>query len=586
MVKKLNRDAFLIKLLLEKGIKQCDIVKLLHLKKQKVSYWANTELKNTQKRRKKLNEIFVTKIRELARNKTTSAMSSRKIAAIINQELEKENVLDKNNKPLTIHHGTVCAYLREYYGKPKKIRKTFFLNPEQMQRRVEYCNMIIDRKINFDQIMFTDECIIDLSSYTNDSIRLDPMTKEQLKVGDRKVYDLVNRPKRKYEKYLMIAGGICYYGVSHLMFLEGTMNDFAYGQALLFYKEDIEAMKDKFGIKLIFEQDGAATHRTKANITLLNRLFTKSGWIQNSPNSPDLAYPIEDLWSIIKPRVRRRNPNTIIELKQYLLEEWNSIPIELIQNLCKGFLSRVEKVIELKGARLEPEHFKKTTVTHGTYVWEKPKFLPNMRVVYNNKKIYKFKKREIKIMKSELKKVVTINVERMKTKVPETKKKEVEYANIIRSTLIKDGLEKACEVKRKYVRQIRDMIETVEEMNLVEYIEHLKEIAKEKKELERDKKKNRRGDEERRYEHPLDEPKMEEIDYDEKASAMYDEEEGLVIFDDENTINTIGTFNTVQTENTLNSISTSVDEILIEQKITELLDLKTKDRKIRYHVRF
>jgi len=57
--------------------------------------------------------------------------------------------------------------------------------------------MIIDRKINFDQIMFTDECIIDLSSYTNDSIRLDPMTKEQLKVGDREVYDLVNRPKRK-----------------------------------------------------------------------------------------------------------------------------------------------------------------------------------------------------------------------------------------------------------------------------------------------------------------------------------------------------------------------------------------------------
>ena len=210
-----------------------------------------------------------------------------------------------------------------------------------------------------------------------------------------------------------------------------------------------------------------------------------------------------------------------------------------------------------------------------------------MRVVYNNKKIYKFKKREIKIMKSELKKVMTINVERMKTKVPETKKKEVEYANIIRNTLIKDGLEKACDVKRKYVRQIRDMIETVEEMNLVEYIEHLKEIAKEKKELERDKKKNRRGIvEEKRYEHPLDEPKMEEIDYDEKGDAMYDEEEGLVIFDDENTINTIGTFNTVQTENTLNSVSTSVDEILIEQKITELLDLKTKDRKIRYHVRF
>ena len=41
----------------------------------------------------------------------------------------------------------------------------------------------------------------------------------------------------------MIAGGICYYGLSHLIFLEGTMNDFAYGQALMFYKEDIDNIK-------------------------------------------------------------------------------------------------------------------------------------------------------------------------------------------------------------------------------------------------------------------------------------------------------------------------------------------------------
>jgi len=110
----------------------------------------------------------------------------------------------------------------------------------------------------------------------------------------------------------------------------------------------------------------------------------------------------------------------------------------------------------------------------------------------------------------------------------------------------------------------------------------LKEIAKEKKELEKDKKKTRRI-----ADPVIEEPKEEELNLGhDKGDALYDEEEGLVIFDDENTINTIGTFNTVQTENTLNTVSTSVDEILVEQKITELLDLKTKDRKIKYHVRF
>ena len=101
------------------------------------------------------------------------------------------------------------------------------------------------------------------------------MAKERLKSGEREMYELVNRPIRKFEKSLMIAGGISYYGLSRLIFLEGTMNDFAYGQACIFYKEDIDAIRDKYGVKLIFEQDGAATHKTKANITLLNKLFTK-----------------------------------------------------------------------------------------------------------------------------------------------------------------------------------------------------------------------------------------------------------------------------------------------------------------------
>ena len=50
-------------------------------------------------------------------------MSSRKICSIINAELEQKNILDCHSKPLEIHRSTVCAYLKEFYGKPKKIRK-------------------------------------------------------------------------------------------------------------------------------------------------------------------------------------------------------------------------------------------------------------------------------------------------------------------------------------------------------------------------------------------------------------------------------------------------------------------------------
>ena len=157
----------------------------------------------------------------------------------------------------------------------------------------------------------------------------------------------------------MVAGGISYYGLSKIIFVEGTMNNFAYGQTLIFYNEDIEDINRKNGTHLIIEQDGASCHRSKANTNLLDEQFGKDGWLQNPPNSPDLAFPIEDLWAIIKPRVKRRDPQTLEELKSFIVEEWNSVPEGLIRNLCNGFIDRVKKVIQLNGARLEPEHLKK-----------------------------------------------------------------------------------------------------------------------------------------------------------------------------------------------------------------------------------
>ena len=57
-------------------------------------------------------------------------------------------------------------------------------------------------------------------------------------------------------------------------------------------------IQEKYGKKLILEQDGATAHTCKINKHLLEKLFTKDGWIQNPPISPDLAYTIEDLWGL------------------------------------------------------------------------------------------------------------------------------------------------------------------------------------------------------------------------------------------------------------------------------------------------
>ncbi len=61
-----------------------------------------------------------------------------------------------------------------------------------------------------------------------------------------------------------------------------------------------EFKKKNKDINLILEQDGAPSHRSKSNKILLNKVFGHKGWIQNPPNSSDLAYPIETLWAKLK----------------------------------------------------------------------------------------------------------------------------------------------------------------------------------------------------------------------------------------------------------------------------------------------
>ena len=55
-----------------------------------------------------------------------------------------------------------------------------------------------------------------------------------------------------------------------------------------------------------------------------------------------MAYPIENILVIIRPRVKRREQKSIEELKRIL-----NIPIEMVQNLFKEYVEKVEKILDL-----------------------------------------------------------------------------------------------------------------------------------------------------------------------------------------------------------------------------------------------
>ncbi len=66
-------------------------------------------------------------------------------------------------------------------------------------------------------------------------------------------------------------------------------------------------------------------------------------------NSPDLN-PIENLWSIVKRKMRNKRPTNPDELKATVKETWASIPPQQCHKLITSMPRRIETVIKAKGA--------------------------------------------------------------------------------------------------------------------------------------------------------------------------------------------------------------------------------------------
>ena len=153
---------------------------------------------------------------------------------------------------------------------------------------------------------------------------------------------MINRETKKFEPSIIVAEGVSFYGLSDLILLKGTMQEFSYSQALEYYKDNFENFK-KLNKNIFFEQDGAPSHTSKKIKKLLEELFGDN-FIQNAPHSPDIAYPIETLWAELKKRVKEKRAKNLHELKQITIEEWNKIPKSFIKKLFKNFIKDAKRL--------------------------------------------------------------------------------------------------------------------------------------------------------------------------------------------------------------------------------------------------
>ncbi len=140
----------------------------------------------------------------------------------------------------------------------------------------------------------------------------------------------------KFPQSVMIWGAMSSAGVGPLCFLKTNVTAPIYQDIGKLFKN----------ADFIFQQDLAPAHTAKSTKRWLNdHGVGVLGW---PANSPDLN--IENLWDIVKRKMRNKRPKNADELKATVKETWASIPPQQCHKLITSMPRRIEAVIKAKGA--------------------------------------------------------------------------------------------------------------------------------------------------------------------------------------------------------------------------------------------
>ena len=134
-------------------------------------------------------------------------------------------------------------------------------------------------------------------------------------------------------------------GKLSLTFYEGSLDQFDY-QRILRYNLYRQANRIWGQGVWVMLQDGASCHTAQSTIDSISQ---HAGDIVDWPaSSPDLN-PIENIWSILKDKVARRNPQTKEELKLCIRQEWNNLDNQEVISIAESMPKRVRMLIESEG---------------------------------------------------------------------------------------------------------------------------------------------------------------------------------------------------------------------------------------------
>lgn len=152
----------------------------------------------------------------------------------------------------------------------------------------------------------------------------------------------------KHQKKIQVWGCFSWNGVGRLYRVIGKMDRFMYRQILI--RQMRPSGRELIGDDFILAQDNDPKH---TSVICRNYLRNQNIRTLNWPaQSPDLN-PIENLWSELDRRMRKRRCNSEEELFEEVKRNWYLLDAEYLQKLISSMPKRCADVVAARGASID-----------------------------------------------------------------------------------------------------------------------------------------------------------------------------------------------------------------------------------------
>ena len=244
-----------------------------------------------------------------------------------NNELTINDILLKlNAMGINVSKSALGRAIQRIGWSARATRYCQLIREQNKLKRVDFCQLVLRNGDNFQDVVFTDETMVQL---------MPAHRKSYHKKGEPRQF----RPKPKHPVKIFVWGGISRQGATNVVIFSGIMDAQRYTRILT--AGLLPFARRKFpGMKFRFQQDNDPKHTSRVAKDFFAR--ERIDWWKTPPESPDLN-PIERVWSHLKQHltytIKPKNKQELVDgVKQFWREK-------LTISQCNRYIDHIKRVI-------------------------------------------------------------------------------------------------------------------------------------------------------------------------------------------------------------------------------------------------